>query len=150
MPRPLPPTSSPGPAHPVPDPALRPGSRPAGTGADLSQFGQPPTRPVMSAPQTLVQAAINRLTARLGSGLVDAAAGLSALAQDAPELLRREWDLFREEVELEAQRLEHPAAGSAGASHPASGPDDQPDPQQQVDDLRATVARLARLLEAQG
>ena len=114
----------------------------------------------MSAPQTLVQAAINRLTARLGSGLADAAAGLAVLAQDAPDLLRREWDLFREEVELEAKRLEHPEAGSpvdgtwAATDRSTQGAAATPsasdlDPQDQIDALRATVARLARRLEEQ-
>ena len=114
----------------------------------------------MSAPQTLVQAAINRLSARLGSGLADAAAGLAVLAQDAPERLRREWDLFREEVELEAQRLEHPddapAAGGAWTatdrgtdSTTAAASAANLDPQDQIDALRATVARLARRLEDQ-
>ena len=117
----------------------------------------------MSAPQTLVQAAINRFTARLGSGLADAAAGLAVLAQDAPERLRREWDLFREEVELEAQRLEHPegaattgswsssASSAAGVPQSAGGrsPAADQDPQDQIDALRATVARLARRLEEQ-
>ncbi len=101
----------------------------------------------MSEPQTLVQAALNRLSARLGSGLADAAAGLTVLAQDAPDRLRQEWDLFKEEVELEAQRLEHgeqevPAAESVMAS--SSPP---LDPQQQIDQLRAQVTRLARRLE---
>ena len=101
----------------------------------------------MSTPQTLVQAALNRLTARLGSGLADAAAGLAVLAQDAPERFRQEWDLFREEVELEAERLERgEAEPSPGA--PASAP--MPvDPQQQIDQLRAQVARVARRLEEQ-
>jgi hypothetical protein len=104
----------------------------------------------MSTPQTLVQAALNRLTARLGSGLADAAAGLAVLAQDAPDRLRQEWSLFREEVELEAQRLEH----GEGVDHPPSadaGPKGEPslptDPQKQIDQLRAQVARLARCLE---
>ena len=103
----------------------------------------------MSVPQTLVQAAINRLTARLGSGLAEAAAGLAVLAQDAPERLRREWDLFREEVELEARRLEHPDEAAVG-DPPGSGSAPAADPQQQIDDLRANVARLARLLEERG
>lgn len=101
----------------------------------------------MSTPQTLVQAALNRLTARLGSGLADAAAGLAVLAQDAPERFRQEWDLFREEVELEAQRLERGEAAS-----PAEASAAQPmavDPQQQIDQLRAQVARVARRLEEQ-
>ena len=109
----------------------------------------------MSAPQTLVQAALNRLSARLGSGLADAAASLAVLAQDAPERLRQEWQLFVEEVELEAQRLNHPdgaipePGAGAGAEAAGSGAGPSIDPQEQVDQLRARVARLARLLEEQ-
>jgi hypothetical protein len=102
----------------------------------------------MSAPQTLVQAALNRLSARFGSGLADAAASFAVLAQDAPERFRREWELFREEVELEAERLENvdPSVPEADAvSAPASGID----PQDQIDQIRAQVARLARRLEGQ-
>ena len=111
----------------------------------------------MSTPQTLVQAALNRLTARIGSHLADAAAELAVLAQDAPERLRQEWALFREEVELEAQRLEHgPSAPPDPAASP--DPDSEPavpaaappaDPQEQIDRLRAQVARVARRLEEQ-
>ena len=100
----------------------------------------------MSTPQTLVQAALNRLSARLGSGLADVAAGLAVLAQDAPERFRQEWDVFREEVELETQRLERSEAD------PADDPEVHPvpaDPQQQIDQLRAQVARVARCLEEQ-
>lgn len=101
----------------------------------------------MSTPQTLVQAALNRLSARLGSGLADAAAGLAVLAQDAPDRFRQEWDLFREEVELEAQRLER----GDGEPAPVAGEPMSPpvDPQQQIDQLRAQVARVARRLEEQ-
>jgi hypothetical protein len=109
----------------------------------------------MSTPQTLVQAALNRLTARIGSHLADAAAELAVLAQDAPDRLRQEWSLFREEVELEAQRLEH---GPTAPAEPAASPDSEPaapaasppaDPQDQIDRLRAQVARVARRLEEQ-
>ena len=99
----------------------------------------------MSTPQTLVQAALNRLSARLGSSLADAAAGLAVLAQDAPDRFRQEWDLFREEVELEAQRLDRGDAepAPAGAASVAS----TAHPQEQIDQLRAQVARVARRLE---
>lgn len=49
---------------------------------------------------------MNRLAARLGSGLADTAANLSLLAQDAPARLQQEFSLFWEEVEQEAARLE--------------------------------------------
>lgn len=100
----------------------------------------------MSAPQTLVQAAINRLSARLGSGLADAAANLAVLAQDAPERLRQEWELFMEEVELEARRLDDPSPDHDAAQDQAPA-GATVDPQEQVDALRASVARLARRLE---
>jgi uncharacterized protein YceH (UPF0502 family) len=106
----------------------------------------------MTQPQTLLQAALNRLSARLGSGLADAAAELAVLAQDAPERLRQEWDLFREEVELEAERLERGEAVDPddGVDLQATTPPaSNGDPQQQIDALRAQVARLARRLEDQ-
>jgi hypothetical protein len=104
----------------------------------------------MSAPQYLLQAALNRLGARVGSGLADSAALLAVLAQEGPRRLREELDLFREEVELEAERLERgeggegpaPAASATGAPAWASA-----DPQDQIDALRARVAELSRRLE---
>jgi hypothetical protein len=108
----------------------------------------------MSAPQYLVQAALSRLGARVGSGLADTAATLAVLAQDAPRRLKEELDLFREEVELEAERLERgesvggPAAtsgGSGAGGGDAGGPDG--DPQEQIDALRARVAELSRRLD---
>jgi hypothetical protein len=129
----------------------------------------------MSAPQLLVQAVLNRLTSRVGSGLADAAATLAVLAREAPEKLQSDWDLFWEEVQLEAERLDagEVGAGSAAAgaaSGAASGASAGPDavsavgdgttgdawagsaappqsPQEQIDELRALVAGIARRLE---
>jgi hypothetical protein len=105
----------------------------------------------MSAPQFLLQAALNRLGARVGSGLLDTAAGLAVLAQDAPRRLREELDLFREEVEREAERLERgendPADGSPAGRAVGQPPAGAANPQEQIDVLRARVAELARRLE---
>ena len=98
----------------------------------------------MSAPQSLVQAAVQRLGARLGSGLVDAAANLALLAQDAPERLRQELQLFWEEVEAEAARIERGEAEDPEGVSTAAGP---VDPQDQIDALRARVAAMARRLD---
>ena len=104
----------------------------------------------MSAPQSLIQAAMNRLAARLGSGLLDTAATLSVLAQDAPARLQQEFTLFWEEVEQEAARLDRegsPTAASGGGHQPGPGRRAATDPQEAIDALRAQVARLARRLE---
>jgi hypothetical protein len=113
----------------------------------------------MRAPQSLLQAALNRLGARLGSGLADSAAGLAALAQEAPERLRRELEQFWSEVELEAERLEaearaHPPGAGPSGTDPGDESSSWPgwpsaSPQDQIDDLRARVAALSRRLEDQ-
>jgi uncharacterized protein YceH (UPF0502 family) len=106
----------------------------------------------MSTPQHLLQAAVNRLAARLGSGLADTAAGMAVLAQDAPARIQQELGLFWEEVEREADRLEGRTAddGKAAAwtgSHPSSAGNAKGQPQAQIDALRARVAELSRRLD---
>lgn len=95
----------------------------------------------MSAPQSLLQAALNRLAARVGSGLADTAAGLAVIAQEAPSRLQEELGLFWEEVQREAERLEH-GDSPATPTSAAGG-----DPQDLIDGLRARVAELSRRLE---
>ena len=60
----------------------------------------------MSSPDSLLRATLNRLAARLGHGLADAAAGLAVLAKDAPERFTKEWHLFQHEVMAQPERLE--------------------------------------------
>ncbi|MEB3326997.1 MAG: hypothetical protein VKI39_04730 [Synechococcus sp.] len=100
----------------------------------------------MSAPQLLLQAAVHRIGARLGSGLVDGAANLALLAQDAPERIRQELQLFWDEVEAEAARIERGESGAGEGDQPPC-PERSPDPQDQIDALRARVAAMASRLD---
>ena len=95
----------------------------------------------MSAPQSLVKAALQRLGARLGSSLVDVAANLALLAQDAPERLRQELQLFWDEVEAEAARIERGDELEVSITAPPA------DTQAQIDALRARVAAMARRMD---
>ena len=106
----------------------------------------------MPAPQTLMQAVVARLGARLGSGLLDAAANAAVVLQDAPEQVRRELRLFWDEVEREAQRLERDAAQpspAAGARDDETGSAvvSAADVQGRIDGLRAQVAGFSRRLD---
>ena len=101
----------------------------------------------MGSPDALIRATVNRLSARLGHGLADAAAELAVLAQDAPERLRQEWDLFQEEVQAEAERIEYGETITADGDVAAST--EQLSSQERIDLLRATVAEISRSLEVQ-
>ena len=89
---------------------------------------------------------MNRLIARVGESVADAAAGVAVAVQDAPERIRQEWDLFQEEVKAEAERLQHedqPRTAST-ADRPGTEPESL---QQRIDRLRAQVADLSTRLE---
>jgi len=90
---------------------------------------------------------LNRLAARLGHGLADAAAGLALLAQDAPERFSKEWDLFQQEVIAEADRLEQESGEVSETKATSSPVSNQDQAQDQIDRLRAKVASLNRQVE---
>ena len=108
----------------------------------------------MGSSDAFIRATVNRIGARLGHGLADAAAEIAVLAQDAPERLRQEWELFQDEVRAEAERLEQVEAPAARTS--SSGVESAEittdsncsSPQEMVDQLRASVDEINRFLEA--
>ena len=105
----------------------------------------------MGSSEALIRATVNRISARLGHGFADAAAELAVLAQDAPQRLRQEWDLFQDEVRAEAERIErgdHATVTTDGASASASASEPSDNPQEVIDRLRATVADLSQAIEA--
>ena len=99
----------------------------------------------MGSPDALIRATVNRLGARLGHGLADAAAELAVLAQDAPERLRQEGDLLQEEGQAEAERREHGETSTADGA--VAAPSQEQSSQDRIDLLRATVAEISRALE---
>ena len=101
----------------------------------------------MTPPDALLRATFNRLVARVGEGMADAAAGVAVAVQDAPERIRQEWDLFQEEVKAEAERLQNENTPSTPQS-PQSETDSSEDSlQDRIDRLRARVADLDNRLE---
>ena len=100
----------------------------------------------MTPPDALFRAAMNRLLARVGEGMADAAAGMAVAVQDAPERIRQEWDLFQEEVKAEAERLQQENQPHASSAVDRPGSEHEP-LQQRIDRLRAQVADLSTRLE---
>ena len=101
----------------------------------------------MGSSEALIRATVNRISARLGHGFADAAAELAVLAQDAPQRLRQEWDLFQDEVLAEAERIER---GDQAVVSTDGEPfaEQSETPQAVIDRIRATVADLSQAVEA--
>lgn len=72
----------------------------------------------MTSRDALLRAAMNRVLARMGHGVADAAAGFAVLVQDAPDRVRQEWDLFQEEVKAEARGLSEKEMDGASRRSP--------------------------------
>ena len=103
----------------------------------------------MSSPENLLKAAINRLRARLGQKFIEVVADVASTAQDAPERISREWDLFQEEVRAEVDRLSNEEEDKSSKS--AKDEDlfipKNLESQDKIDRLRAKVSDLNRKLE---
>ena len=69
------------------------------------------------------------------------------LAQDAPQRLRQEWDLFQDEVRAEAERIERGDQTTVSTDGESSAEPPET-PQAVIDRLRATVADLSQAIEA--
>lgn len=101
----------------------------------------------MTPPDALLRATINRLVARVGEGVADAAAGVAVAVQDAPERICQEWDLFQEEVKAEAERLQNENTPPASQSAQPETDTSEDSLQDRIDRLRARVADLDNRLE---
>ena len=102
----------------------------------------------MSTPNPLLQATLNRLTARLGQKLVDAAAKLAVISQETPEKLQKEWDLFQEEVIAEADRLKTESHEGQVKKNFKTQHSKNEQEQEKIDKLRAKIADLNKKIEA--
>ena len=60
----------------------------------------------MSSSEILFKAAWNRISARLAKGIVDKAVDLSKKAKETPEQLKEEWEVLKQEIITESNRLE--------------------------------------------
>ena len=101
----------------------------------------------MGSSEALIRATVNRISARLGHGFADVTAELAVLAQDAPQRLRQEWDLFQDEVRAEAEQIERGDKATVSTDGTSSAKPSET-PQTVIDRLRATVADLSQSIEA--
>ena len=94
----------------------------------------------MSNPESLFQATINRLKIRFEEKLLDIASKVSILLENSPERLNDEWELFKEEVYAEAERIDKKKTNTDTANKVLTN-------QERVDRIREKVSTLSKFIE---
>ena len=101
----------------------------------------------MATSDNLLKAAINRIKVRLGDQILDLASQISVLSKDAPGKLQKEWELLKEEIYSEAERLtkEENENDKNNSNH-----EKQPGAEsalEKIDSIRARVAKLHKVID---
>ena len=101
---------------------------------------------ILSDPEILLKAAINRITARLSEKLINSAKELSEIAEEIPQRLQEKWSIFKDEVIEESERLEKETNSSKEQnSNQQSAKEDLT--QSQIDKLRSKVIEINKSIE---
>ena len=98
----------------------------------------------MSSTEKLLQATINRLKERLTNKLVNSADEIALFAKDAPEKIKKEWAIFKEEVITEADQLDKKANEEVKKQETSYT---TKSPQEKIELIRTKVASLNNKLE---
>ena len=94
----------------------------------------------MSSSDHLLKATLNRLSAKIEEKLTYLTTKLTTLSKEAPEKLKKEWELFKEEVKEEADWLDQQS--DENSSYKESNNDD---PQETIDRIRLKIADFDKL-----
>ena len=104
----------------------------------------------MSSPNALLKATLSRVAARLGNDFMDRFIKIVSIAQKAPEKFQDEWKLFKEEVILEADRLDREANAQHHEENEMTVDAESigiPISKEKVDRIRTKVMNLSRKVE---
>ena len=98
----------------------------------------------MSSSDYLLKATMNRLRVRISKKIIDSAAKLALISQEAPEKIRKEWELFQEEVNEEADRLDDENLHNKQEN---SSEKDTKGSEAKIDRIRSKISRLNNSIE---
>tara|TARA_B100000700_G_C14963450_1_gene817701 strand:+ start:1036 stop:1356 length:321 start_codon:yes stop_codon:yes gene_type:complete len=100
-----------------------------------------------SSDDTLLRAILNRLTVRIGEKLTNAAADITLKAKDAPDQLKKEWEILKEEIYTEAERIKNENT-TKNSNHVEVDKRSEADSSlEKIDIIRSKVSELNKLLD---
>ena len=95
----------------------------------------------MNDSDTLLQATINRLKVRLEETIVNKAAEFAVFAETAPTQLQKEWELLKEEIHEEVERIKKEKSKEEKDSD-HKNTSNMEAPIDKIDQIRARVAKI--------
>ena len=103
----------------------------------------------MASSEKLLQATLNRLSARLGENLIMSINELKAVIKEAPEKVRTELELFQNEVYEEAERLQKESSEEGFTTNKSDSNSSQKGVvHERIDQIRAKIEKISDQLEA--
>ena len=100
----------------------------------------------MNNSDTLLKAAINRLTIRLTEKLTTKVEEIASYAQEFPEKFQKDWELLKKEIYEEAERLEKEEDINKSCSENTTVSRDE-SPRKKIEQIRAKVSLLTQKVE---
>ncbi|KGG13160.1 MULTISPECIES: hypothetical protein [Prochlorococcus] len=103
----------------------------------------------MSSSENLIKATLNRLTVRIGKEILNQASEIALKAKDAPDRLKEEWNLLKNEIINEATRLDQEGNEEDKGTTNSSifNEDCKKDPDMKIEQLRRKISQLTRNFE---
>ncbi len=101
----------------------------------------------MNSSETLAKAAFNRLKARLGKNFLSSLSETANFMKDAPEVIQKEWDLLKEEIIIEAERLDQLENKETSSQDISLNKEEVDDDQNTIDRIREKLSKLTNQLE---
>ena len=101
----------------------------------------------MTDPEILVKATLNRLRARLEQKINKSAEELAEIAKEGPDLLKKEWNLFTEEIIEESDRLKRENPAQENRVNNNSKESQSNEIESRIDKLRKKILDLNNKLE---
>ena len=102
----------------------------------------------MTTSENFLRAAFNSVKARIRKTIVYSAYETASFINEAPELIKNEWDQFKEEISTEAERLENfNNEEEISLDDNDLKPEGNLSPKNKIDDIRKKIAKLNNLVE---
>ena len=102
----------------------------------------------MTTSENFLRAAFNSVKARIRKTIIYSAFETASFIREAPELIKKEWDQFKEEISSESERLENVNNEEVVSIDDIDfKPEFNLSPRNKIDNIRKKIAKLNNLIE---